>query len=174
MSRFGGIPRLVPVFVLSAWLGAAGVSALTVTPQSEEELVDRSDVIVRGHCLRTETTRVRGLLMTAAVIRVDEVLKGAPGAEIRVLTPGGVDRDRPVPVRQIFLGVPHLEVGDDVLLFLTSAGDAVAGESGLTAASEGSYFFSDLAQGKVSARPDPTALEELQNRIEQRLGGEVR
>jgi len=164
----------VPVLVLSALLGAAGAGALTVTPVSEEELIERSDVIVRGHCLRTETTRVHGLLMTAAVIRVDKTLKGAPGDEIRVLTPGGVDRDRPVPVRQIFLGVPTFEEGEDVLLFLTSAGVSVGEESGLTGTSGDGYFLSDLSQGKVSARPDPTALDEQQSRIEQRLGGRVR
>lgn len=177
MSRFRGLPGSVTVFalsLLSALLGAAAAGGLTVTPSTEEQLVDRSEVIVRGRCVGTETTRFRGVLMTEAVIRVDAVLKGAPAAEIRVLTPGGVDRDRPVPVRQIFLGVPTLEQGEDVLLFLTSAGDSFTEESGLTAASGDRYLFSDLAQGKVSARPDPAALEAQQSRIERQLGGEVR
>jgi hypothetical protein len=65
-----------PGAVLLALFAATAAGALTVTPLSEDQLIERSELIVRGRCLRTETTRVRGVLMTAAVVRVDATLKG--------------------------------------------------------------------------------------------------
>lgn len=94
------------------------VGATTMTRLSDAELAAGAQLIVDGVCRSTETVRRGRHLYTLARVRVDRALKGSPPDEITVVLPGGVDRDAPVPVAEVWPGSPTLVAGERALLFL--------------------------------------------------------
>ena len=98
------------------------LSATTVLPLDDDQLVDQSSLIVVGTCDVVHHEWRQGLLMTLATIRVDRVLKGAPVSRVTVLIAGGTDFDRPVPVAVTVPGAPSIVPSERVLLYLEPAG----------------------------------------------------
>ena len=120
----------------------ASVHATKLVALTDDELIDQADAILTGRSVAAESEWRGKMLMTAVSIEVGDVLKGgqaaAAGARITVLVPGGIDRDRPVPISVVFPGAPSIASGEDLLLFLTSGGEP------------GSFFVTGLSQGKFS------------------------
>ena len=119
-----------PALALPAALAAAAaillvavpVTATTLAPLEDDQLVDRSTLVVTGVCDAVRTEWRDGSLVTLASIRVDRVLKGDPVGEVTVVIPGGVDLDRAVPVAVTVPGAPSILPDERVLLFLEPAG----------------------------------------------------
>lgn len=97
---------------------AAGVRATTLRPMTGEEMTDTAERIVVGTCVEVKSQWFGRALVTLVTVAVEETFKGEEGTEITIAIPGGVDRDRPVPIAVTVAGTPTLVPGEEVLLFL--------------------------------------------------------
>jgi hypothetical protein len=102
--------------VLSS-LGAATLERLTL-----DEMIQKSTAIVRGRVASPYASFRGNVIYTHFPVRVTEQLKGASGASVDVVTPGGTVGQ----VRQTYSGVPQLTEGKEYVLFLWT------GPSGMT------------------------------------------
>lgn len=116
-------------------------SGLVYVMMTDEELVDRSPVIVYGTVGASSPGPVGGggMVTTDFTFHVEERLKGSLAAgPIVVRQPGGVLRDR---TARFIMGLPRLREGDRMLLFLRPEVDA--------------YATVELALGMFLERPGP-------------------
>ena len=67
------------------------------------------------------------------------VLKGEHAATATVAIPGGVDANRRIPIAMTFPGAPRIAPSEEVFLFLTHAGDEIAGSYGVTGFAQGKF-----------------------------------
>ena len=112
------VPRMSVATLLLAAAASLAVpaSAVVYVIPTDESMVDRSPVIVFGEVLGAGPGPDDRMPTTDYPFAVDEVLKGAlPGSTIMVRQPGGVAPDG---MAMRIMGLPMLEVGDRVLLFL--------------------------------------------------------
>ncbi|HEY3052221.1 MAG TPA: hypothetical protein VGK04_02415, partial [Thermoanaerobaculia bacterium] len=94
---------------------AAVASATTIVMPTDEQLIQKSPLIVRGVVLRSEAVERNGAIWTETVLHVDETLKGNAGATVTIREIGGIIGDR---ITKIF-GAPEYSRGEHVLAFLT-------------------------------------------------------
>ncbi len=133
--------RLAIVAALSV-ATIAPAAATTVAPLSVEQMVDASDLVVRG---TVDSVWVdedeNGHIWTRALVRVDEPLKGDAdeGDYVTVEAAGGVVGNR----QMIVDGSARYDVGEQTLLFLTDK------------PSRGVYGTVAMGKGKFTVRPDP-------------------
>lgn len=122
---------------------ASSVLASTVLSLSEDQLVDRADLVVRG-LVRSATSAVRATgfpVFTAVELEVIEVLKGDHTApSVHFSMPGGDMDGR----RYVVPGTPSVHPGEDVVVFLVRL---PSGERTLVG----------MAQGKYRVLPDSTS-----------------
>lgn len=109
--------RILLAILLPFW-AVQSAGATTVRSFSTEQLTLGAELIIEGHCVHLETAWMDGILMTLATVEVDAVHKGQPGATVTVVTPGGVDLDREVPIQMVVAGSPAIAPQEEVLLFL--------------------------------------------------------
>lgn len=137
--------RLLHRLAIVAALAVATVApahATTVAPLSVEQMVDASDLVVRG---TVESVWVdeddHGHIYTRALVRVDESLKGNAdvGDYVTVEAAGGVSGNR----QMIVAGSARYSVGEETLLFLTDK------------PAHGVYGTVAMGKGKFTVRPDP-------------------
>ena len=121
-------------------LVAATASATTQKLRNGGDLVTAADAVVLGRCSAVATEWRDRALATRYTITVEEALKGDVGTEISVWVPGGIDRDRKIPIAVTVPGAPTLFAGEEVLLFLVLAPEA------------GGYSLVNLAQGKFAVQ----------------------
>lgn len=132
---------------LLAGLLALSASAAVVMDLSDEELVARSDVVVRGTVLETraEKSADGAQIFTRAVIRVDEPLKGAPGATVTVTVPGGeIDG-----IGQSVPGAPTFRAGEEVVVMLHRR-KGPRGWYGVEGLGRGKFTVTQTERGKVA------------------------
>jgi hypothetical protein len=120
--------------LLLGWTTSADSTTYVLT--DGQRLLSASDVVVLGTVEHTESMWRGKRIVTRAVVRVDDLAKGATAERIEVLAPGGtVDG-----VRMRVIGVPQLRVGDQSVLFLRGALSA--------------YRVVGLSQGKLDVFRD--------------------
>lgn len=96
------------------WAMSGVTWATTLERLSLDEMIQKSTAIVRGS-VGSMSARQRGSVIYQEVqIRVLERLKGAGGATVDVLVPGGTLNG----VRQTFSGVPQLSQSSEYVFFL--------------------------------------------------------
>jgi hypothetical protein len=98
---------------------APAVHATTFIVPSDEELIEKSDGIITGHVRASRVIQTQtGHLLTVYEIAIETTLKGpfAKHETVSVTSPGGYSETRYTHVASS----AHFEVGDYVLLFLTS------------------------------------------------------
>lgn len=132
---------------------AASAAATTLIALDDDQLVDQSDLIVTGTCVKVHHEWRQGLLLTLASVKVDRVLKGEKTSEVTLVIPGGVDFDRKVPVAVTFPGAPTVLPDERVLLFLEPAGTG-PGEMAITGFSQGKLSILQAADGTPMVRRD--------------------
>ena len=159
------------VVALGSALVAAGPAAATTVPTfTTEQLVAKSDVVVRGTVASVHVARWRHRLVTLYTVDVVETWKGAPGARVLVALPGGTQAG----VGQVVPGTPRFAVGDDLVLFL--ADDVGPGGARATIGLwQGAYRVAPpAAEGPAVAAPfthdvdvpaPPTPLDALRARV---------
>lgn len=111
--------RLASFFILLVVLALAPVSSVRATvivPLELEELVARSELVVRGVVEASESRRTSSgeQIFTFTRVRVVERFKGEPAQYVEVRTPGGTVGE----LTQRVAGVPALVEGDEVILLL--------------------------------------------------------
>lgn len=134
-----------PFYLLLALVLLAGATpsaeATKLLALTDDDLIDQSETILTGRSIAAKSEWHGRMLMTAVTIEVSDVLKegqAAAAGRVTVLVPGGIDRERTVPIAVTFPGAPSFAPGEEVLLFLSSGGEA------------GKYFVTGLSQGKFS------------------------
>ena len=130
---------------LIVFLVASGSWATTMVRMTDEELIERSSLIVIGQCTAASSAWMGRRLVTLATIAVYEVLKGEPHTEVTVVLPGGMDAQRKVPVAAVVAGGPQLSPAEEVVLFLSSRKDE-----------HNRYTITGWAQGKLAIMEDAT------------------
>jgi hypothetical protein len=155
--------RLVPFLLLAAC--ATGARAMSFLPIPDQALLAQSDVIVQGSVTAVAPAPGHEHSATLYTVQVEQVLKGAPAAEIGVLVPGALDPTQPGAVT--IPGTPVLAEGESTLLFLDqrSGGDYVLVHLALGAfhvlpgAAGGQVLERDLSQADAidSATSEPLA-----------------
>jgi len=110
--------RLVPLS-LAALLALAGTAlATTAIALSNRALVNTADVIAIGSVVDSRVVWLDRVLVTEVTVKVEEVLKGAPGDTIVVTLPGGIDANRRIPIAMTYPGAPSMKQGERTFLFL--------------------------------------------------------
>lgn len=122
-------------------LATAGLKASTAILLTEDQMVDRADLIVRGVVLSVESAvRDRGVpVFTDVAVEVIEILKGVhPDPILHLALPGGELDGRVYQVA----GTPTFKPGEEVVLFLVTL-------------KTGERTVIGLRQGKYTLRADP-------------------
>ncbi len=99
------------------WVCLAGAAFATMVPRfTLEQMVERSERIVHGRCLRSWSAwdSSHQFIWTHYEIQVAEPLKGAPAATIFVSEPGG----QADGLEMAIAGVPRYQPGEEVVAFL--------------------------------------------------------
>lgn len=135
------MPRLLP-YVLSCLLpcllllSASPVLPATVVRLDLSGLTQRAGRIVLARCLSAEPETIEDGIQTRYRFAVDQTVKGDPKATVELLLPGG----RLDGVRTRVPGMPDFAPGDEVVLFLSRAGET------------GAVWPIGLGQGKYSVQ----------------------
>lgn len=138
--------RLHIALALLLFAAATAHAALTRAVPFDDK-VDSADAIVLGECVgtRSEWDPAKRFILTWATFRVVETLKGAPAAEVTIVTPGGsVDG-----IHQDSIGITPFREGDERVLFIksTRAGPTVLYFD------QGTYDVVTDARGERTIRP---------------------
>ena len=130
--------------VLGLVCGLLPASAATLERLSLEQMTGKSTSIVRGKVTGSWAAFSGATIYTHYQVQVTERFKGANGAIVEVVAPGGVANG----LRQVFSGVPELKAGEEYVLFLWTGQNNLTQVIGLT---QGVF---SLAKDHVT---DPTA-----------------
>ena len=140
----------VALGLLVAALAVPALQATTAVERTETDLIQESEFIVVGRVAEVRSTWIDRDLVTLATVSVSEALKGAPGPQVTVVLPGGVDLDRKVPIAMTYPAAPELMKQENVLLFLTAEGRVVGGYS-VVGFSQGKFSVVENANGEKVA-----------------------
>lgn len=105
--RYSGLLALVIA-------SAASLSATTVVLPTDEQLIEKTPIIVIGRVLASDAIEAGGGIHTATEVLVEKRLKGTTAETVTIRELGGSVGERAAVV----FGTPHFEVGERVLLFL--------------------------------------------------------
>ena len=103
--------------VLMMVLAAATASATTIVLPTDEQLIDKSPVIVSGTVLSTTPVLSDGAVRTETRVAVTRSIKGNVAGTITITELGGMTAER---ITKIF-GAPQFAEGESVLLFLETS-----------------------------------------------------
>jgi hypothetical protein len=120
--------RRVITLIILLWL-AQDVRATVLLPADFSEVVAGSQIIVYGRVadVRPEWSDDRSRIDTIVTLQAGSYLKGGPGDTVTFRVPGGqIGR-----YRNVMVGAPEFRQGDEVVVFLSAAGPAVAHVFGL-------------------------------------------
>lgn len=120
---------------------SVSLQATVIVPIEFRELVTTSLAIVHAHVTDVRSAYVDGRrsIETFVTVAADDYLKGNLGEHVTFLVPGGeIGR-----YRTIFVGAPQFREGDEVVLFLKSAG--------------GMPYVVGLSQGAYRVIADPSS-----------------
>lgn len=114
--------RLFSAVLVTVWATALPAAATSYVAIADEDLFDRSPVVVEGRVVSVESAPVDGLPAIDYRVAVERTLKGGPGtgSSLVVRVPGGV---RPDGVGLRIWGAPRLAEGEAALLFLVPRRD---------------------------------------------------
>ena len=110
------------VLLLASCLAPAALGATVLVPAEFREIVNGSQLIAFGQVVETaaEMSDDRKRIDTLVTLRVQTYLKGGPGETIVFRVPGG----RVGRYRNLMIGAPMFEIGDEAVFFLKSTGGA--------------------------------------------------
>ena len=107
---------LVVWFAASSALVTTPANALTYVMPTDQELLERADVVVLARVLAAENAPADRRAATDYLVEIDDPIRGfVPASTVLVRVPGGLRADG---LRVRAFGVPELVVGERVLLFL--------------------------------------------------------
>jgi hypothetical protein len=104
-------------------------------------LVERAQLVVLGRVERTGTRWQNGRIVTDAVVRVEQGIKGGPNETIHIMQPGG----RVGNLAMRVIGAAEFRPGDRAIFFLVAVRDA--------------YHVVGMANGKLDLAQDADGVE---------------
>ena len=117
--------RLALAFAAAVAIMPVAAEATIAKAMEFDAKVEKAAAIVVGKVVsqRSDWDASHQRILTWSTFRVEKALKGAPGQETTIVTPGGVVGD----VAQEYVGVPRFTVGDEHVVFVrnTKAGPTV-------------------------------------------------
>ena len=120
--------RLILIIALIAC--TRGLHATVLLPAGFQEIVAGSQIIVYGRVseVRPEWSDDRSRIDTIVTVEAGSYLKGGPGDLVTFRVPGGqIGR-----YRNVMIGAPQFQPGEEAFLFLSASGPAVAHVFGLS------------------------------------------
>lgn len=144
--------RFVSLAAAALTLALAAPAAATLTRAvAFDQKVDEAQSIILGKCIatRTQWDGEHRFILTYSTFRVEQTLKGAPPAEVTLVTPGGDVGS----IRQESIGIPVFHEGDERVLFVKSTG---AGPTVLYF-DQGAYDVTSDEHGEKVIAPVPSA-----------------
>ena len=120
--------RLIVIVVLL--LCARELRATVLLPAEFRQIVAGSQVIVYGRIasVRPEYSDDRSRIDTVVTVTAGTYLKGGPGDTVTFRVPGGqIGR-----YRNVVVGAPQFQAGEEAILFLTASGPSIAHVFGLS------------------------------------------
>ena len=142
---------LTALSLLIFWFCATPSHATTMVGLDLVQLSANADAIAHGRVVdvRSEWAPGRRRVQTRVSIVVSEYYKGQLGSEVTLIVPGG----RMGRYRSVFVGAPHFEVGERVVVFLGQGQREVPYLIGF---SQGLFrVVSDSATGQEVVTPRP-------------------
>ena len=127
MHRFVCLSLLVCGALLLC--GARELGATVLVPAEFHEIVAGSQVIVYGRVatVRPEWSDDRSRIESIVTVTAGTYLKGGPGSTVTFRVPGGqIGR-----YRNVMIGAPQFQAGDEAVFFLSASGASVAHIFGL-------------------------------------------
>jgi hypothetical protein len=115
------------------------LQATTLIKMTMEQMAESATDIVVGTVSSVRSVWVNRTLMTLTTVAVSESLKGSGAVEVTVVTPGGIDTNRAVPVAILYPGSPMLSPAEEVVLFLSSDDSPVANALTVVGYSQGKF-----------------------------------
>ncbi len=118
------------ILILMLLLCARDLRATVLVPAEFSEIVTGSQIIVYGRVtsVRAEWSDDRRRIDTTVTVMAGSYLKGGPGGTVTFRVPGGqIGR-----YRNVMIGAPQLQTGDEAVLFLSASGPSVAHIFGLS------------------------------------------
>src|SRR5689334_15723038 len=165
--------------------GARELRATVLVPAEFHEIVSGSQIIVYGRvaAVRAEWSDDRSRIDSIVSVTAGTYLKGGPGSTVTLRVPGGqIGR-----YRNVMIGAPQFQRGDEAVFFLTASGPSIAHIFGL---SQGLYrvsvdtrtgqrlvvppvLMSESAQAQPIVRGDPArrqlSLDEFASTVRQAM-----
>jgi len=120
--------RIILIVVLM--LCARELRATVLVPAEFHEIVSGSQVIVYGRvtAVRAEWSDDRSRIDTLVTVMAGSYLKGGPGSTVTFRVPGGqIGR-----YRNVMIGAPQFQAGEEAVLFLSASGPSIAHIFGLS------------------------------------------
>lgn len=139
--------RIVWLGVIALLLAAIPAAASTFIALSHAELVAGSDAVVQGRVLKVSSfwEKTGRVIVSEAMVQVEEVVKGAAPSVVIVRTFGGTVNGYTVEAH----GFPKFAVNDHVLLYLHGA----EGTAEVTGYQQGQYRIVRDKAGVAMAMP---------------------
>ena len=113
-SRSGHFAIVASTTMALALTSSVAPAAGLLARLSLETLQTRSDVVAIGTVVSSQSAFLGGTIQTSTTLAVQQSFKGAGGATLTILTPGGTYGN----VELIVRGTPSFTVGEEVLVFL--------------------------------------------------------
>jgi hypothetical protein len=141
--------RCLWVFLCAALALGATASASTFLEMSPEELVEQAHAVVQGRVIETASfwNRQGTVIMTEAVIEVEDTVLGRDRSHVRVVTFGGTVGD----YRVVAEGFPTFEKGQRLLVFLEPARQGEDGAHRVLGYRQGEFEIRQDKQGREIA-----------------------
>ncbi|MEP6914536.1 MAG: hypothetical protein ABJC89_02785 [Acidobacteriota bacterium] len=118
------------VLLIAFLIAAPSLRATVLVPAEFREIVAGSQIIVYGRIaeVRPEWSDDRRRIDSIVTVDVASYLKGGPGGIVTFRVPGGqIGR-----YKNVMIGAPEFQAGEEAVLFLTAAGTAPAHVFGLS------------------------------------------
>jgi hypothetical protein len=118
------------LLVLFVIVCAHDLRATVLLPAEFREIVAGSQIIVYGRiaAVRPEWSSDRSRIDTIVTVTAGSYLKGGPGSTVTFRVPGGqIGR-----YRNVMVGAPQFQPGEEAILFLNAAGPSIAHVFGLS------------------------------------------
>ncbi len=120
-SRSGHLALVALTTMALALTSSAAPAAGLLARVSLETLQTTSDVVAIGTVVSSQAVFVGGTIRTSTTLAVRQSFKGAGGAVLTILTPGGTYGNVSLIVR----GAPSFTVGQELLVFLVEDADGL-------------------------------------------------
>ena len=151
-SRSGHFAIVASTTMALALTSSVAPAAGLLARLSLETLQTRSDVVAIGTVVSSQSAFLGGTIQTSTTLAVQQSFKGAGGATLTILTPGGTYGN----VELIVRGTPSFTVGEEVLVFLYAERDGIASHGHVPRAFGG--FLPALNPGYTGPRIRPASV----------------